>query len=1760
MASPQSKAPVADNKSLTLLEQKRNELMRLKTEYLSARTNQLFSQGMDPTLAYQKAEKEYQDQFVSPITNEFAEKGIEDKNPEKGVVTSFIGIPGIDPKPLPAREIEPIGVPSTAELIKGAVGPKRTVGIAGKDLVQSQTNFYSDPDWNQIKSQVKDDVEVEALKAAYQVKKSAPQNVDRNPALILEETITELQALPDVLSGKGDMIKGEVSRGLNDPLYQTFVLQKREGSIPDLTDVQMAYLDKQIKMNREQIISDKRKELKGKTKNVLVLKSGRQIEAVDYEPKVDGPVAKTMVVPITEEDIVSKSVGAANLKQPEIWWTDPKKRPEVLADPKKFNKSSFFETTTPFGETQETAQAWILRSALTIPNALTGAIAAAVPSPAALMKDVTTEDVEQYKKEARKKDQPVFEDHPVLYNVANNLSFTGEAQQTAKELESRGLMTPMGATLYTGAGFVADLFDPTFGIIGGATKAGKTGVTVAKASKALTGETAIAKAAKTAAKAGLAEAIDITVPVFGSKIAEKVSPGDIRILLSSDLSNSIAARRYVIDEMNKGVDAAEAVKDKFGDTSYVKQAVKDITIEDPTARAAALRNLEDTPLGKAMNRVDEYADGVRAIVNDNAVTFSKDFRSRDLARDISAVAAVNPRVKAVLSDLYIGSNKVELRDMVKALDSQGLMDQVVGHHIFSTSLSTVAKETKNVKDLGNLVQVTPNTWASKKDISKVMGAISSTSVGKLAADIKAGIADGSIKVMTGTGSRGINQYYDFSKAPRIADRVQDVKNEMKGYGRVSKASILDREFSTVSRQPSTRVSMMSTTEFRNLINAQIDAMAEGKQVAFRASDVKELSYGRQRDMLEPMENRSLGQSTVKDVINSAIPDKVNISIAQRQAFSRARNEMNAMDIKLKKDIARFDKDPELRKLLGAPATGEISLEDKIGYLTVGKNINETSRKKILSPIGGKFAYVARSTDLADTLKWSINRYVSRVKVSESLMDTLLGVKVDISDKYLSDLGRQELNRRAYDTVFKMRNNPSDYKVLWENFHNEWKNTIMDPNHVELLAAGTKPDNLLFIGEGKLPSELYVAGYYKQESSRVIRRAIADILDGDISLESNILPLTEKFRSLKGKIANIERGFQSPIDEDHWKSIIRNQAIQYVRNAPLDMDNLVRELFNPLEGQALTEVMDAVKNKNLTSPAIAEHGFSNYDEMKTFVHNLYDYAADVDDTSRSIVKRNGFKDNPTNAAHDIQEIYSIFQPEVRLGMDPTLHDDSEILLSAMFGQDAYQEVKNLMTSNKMEHIEKWFLEQAKLSIKGQNATKLYENASRFLRGVQELRYSLLLGIRPRFHGVNIMTAPIIAYSTIGQNPMKTIGIGLKDINALTTGEILKAQAMGSDSAAWNKIAVTDKAGRTYTNGEIWEAVVSGGGVRSAGSFNISQAMIDNTLKLVPKGTADVVAKALLEKPASFANYMDNYFRLNTAVAALKEGRSLEEATSLARRSLFDYADMTPQERWLSSRVAIFYAFKRQNFKQLLVNMASPKGWSRITTILRTENGLEKLLGEEPDNPAYLPDYINFRKNFKIERREEFEKKDVLFLGPSVPTNEAILSLANLMSGKLTDEVKATLTPEIQTVLGIKKFQEQTNQLQPLHAWFYQQAPSLFNEVFGDVEYKEGLDGSEGAINGKIYPLTSEQEATYKKLVELSNFMGISTFLKDWGKLGLNTDDLPIGERLGQGVGIYTTAKVNPPEDSEKNQILTRMDEIRKRIKELEESEQSKNRNR
>ncbi len=281
-------------------------------------------------------------------------------------------------------------------------------------------------------------------------------------------------------------------------------------------------------------------------------------------------------------------------------------------------------------------------------------------------------------------------------------------------------------------------------------------------------------------------------------------------------------------------------------------------------------------------------------------------------------------------------------------------------------------------------------------------------------------------------------------------------------------------------------------------------------------------------------------------------------------------------------------------------------------------------------------------------------------------------------------------------------------------------------------------------------------------------------------------------------------------------------------------------------------------------ATADAIFSRNKEAMIYLSEL---GKSVDDAAETIVRRNGLENyGRGDAARVTDELEAMFSNEEQSSM-----------MKALLGKDVYEEIKAAVLSGKMNEFDKYVDASIRRAASIQTFGRGFDALLQLVKKFNSLRYTLLLAFRPRFHGPNILTANAITYATTGK-----LTAGPFDPTAVMT------VAKGSD---WGSAGYYQLAGRfgpqgtPYTYGEIYEALIASG-VRSQTGFvtQVSNqgAIVDflrrNEMSSLG-GTIDDAVETLQDLTTS----EDLVFRTGIALGALRQGRTLDEAVELAKRS-------------------------------------------------------------------------------------------------------------------------------------------------------------------------------------------------------------------------------------------------------------------------------------
>ncbi|NCW68545.1 MAG: hypothetical protein EBV86_08235, partial [Marivivens sp.] len=489
---------------------------------------------------------------ATPVTTEF--KPFEEKVVKRAA----------PPLTLPA-------VPGEPPTLKTALAPQQVIPSPRKEITKPYTvDFKKVAQSLEASGLSAQDAELQSI--ALQDALLELQQIDKKatPQEAFKSTLKQIEEI-----SKAPTIK-EKKVGTADPYIRAFSQQVTEGEIPDYSPVQLAFLKSLNKQKVERYVKENIEDIRDTSNKYfnITLEDGRVLEVPSevytymkeatlpptiYNEKIDEMILKgdadffTKLVPREKESNYQAIAKVRAFKElgGDEWFLDEEKKKRVLETPEEFEKGLvipglgeteggwIFEKKTPLGGTAESTGAWVLRSALSPLNLVAGVVT-----------DVTsTEELKRLKEEQRAKKEPLYKDSPVLSNIALNKGFTGEAQDAADALR---VEDPYARFALIGAGFAADILDPSMAIAAGTGKALKTGAKLRSAQKAIYGTTNKKQIASTMKRAFASEVLDdfnaisLTNRVLPEKVALKgLEHGDLRLHLADDFAQSLDAKRIV---------------------------------------------------------------------------------------------------------------------------------------------------------------------------------------------------------------------------------------------------------------------------------------------------------------------------------------------------------------------------------------------------------------------------------------------------------------------------------------------------------------------------------------------------------------------------------------------------------------------------------------------------------------------------------------------------------------------------------------------------------------------------------------------------------------------------------------------------------------------------------------------------------------------------------------------------------------------------------------------------------------------------------------------------------------------------------------------------------------------------------------------------------------------------------------------------------------------------------------------------------------
>jgi hypothetical protein len=1511
---------------------------------------------------------------------------------------------------------------------------------------------------------------------------------------------------------------------LMDIAAEAFGKQIKSGKpVPNYSAAQMIYFQKINEAEKEEA----RKKKETETKKVYTIQEGKDkgkvLSEAEYKNYLAGLREDSARPKIAQSNApkTPAEIQAELDKEFEIpWYLQEDKKKAYLSDPTKFTQKSLTQETDIFGGTKESTASQLVRGALSGFNAVAGA---AFPLLFTGTGETKTEIAER-KRELRPKK---YKDSHILYNIAENRGFFGESGEVADILDL-GRYQPLGfepegtySAIYRGGTLAADILDPSLDLAAAGAagvRAGRTAGKIAAATGKL-GKTGTVSPALTAAVDSFLDTS--LVGLLGRKVTKTEG---IRGAAIADVNASLSASQKMTKNVATNIDALEGLSDIEKSSAYAQEFAKKTKAGASSADAiSALRSENAALIGKA--------DDISKAIDDLATTGRSDVLSnKEVAKVLGAMASQDDSLKVLIKsvDDAAVSGKSKLSQYVGAIDEAQENRLKLGL-LYNVAADTVLEATKGVSALDNLVALTRNVIVDKASVDQILKAAKETSFGKIVDNLAnaplefksvGGFAKPAIIVPNELKSKILEEVRNLVSTQRITGNV--ARNVQKG---------LDAGFIT-------------SDNLRFLIDRNIEAVAENivknKNIGLlRSEDISKLDVGKSLDILVPLESRSFSREVLKEWFTRTQGKYVSkpsvATVGQQRLLGEAVSKGSTMDVTLRTAMQKLmDNGPvgaSFKKAYGIDPARKLTKHDALAYAIRGTSFNEDAMRK--------------------TLEFAINNLFYTKQTKQNLFDLFSGLDISKSTSIFSKEGLDKiatiLNTRGSEALTPLKNLEQNPEKLWEIINGirlEIQTLINDARPVaggisdEAKYFSVNPKDIIAFKEGKgaagqLPDVLPVGLYYKAEAERIQKEVLYNLLE------------EESFRnSFKA----------TSVFDKQYIDYANGKLARFGRSTDgLNKNLIARRLEKRMEGgfDELGAITDSdirhiyKQGDVLADDALVRQIRADRDVMEI----LNELNNGADSVAKQIMSKNDLYNKRT-----LEDVLDV--------IEQSTSGEQGRLFELLFGREAGTSVAENLSKG-FQDIKKSLTDEV---INNYSNETLRERAglvtSRIFDYINDLRYTFLLNMRPRFHGANIATGSDIYFQTTGKLPNPV---------DILTGASLPSKQISSPLS----IVLKDKAGRSYTASEIYERLLQQGG-QSVYSFrgpNLASERIlgvttENKLK-IPIINKEINVNGLTDWWGRFKNLPqaeDMAFRYATLAEAVRSGRSIDEATALARKAMFDAADISDWEKPLQ-KLLMFYGFRRNNFVNFVKNMASIKGINRIKNFIRTKDASEDIINEilsqgyiegvtgisEKDRKK-LPQYLEGKMIFgKIPGKD----RDVIITSPSLATLDGFSIFAELVKGNFFELTADMANPNYKAIFGMDQGMGRIpTKIAPEHVFFLDQIPGVNPlDVINFISNSEVIPRrgtpEEGAVNGLIYPLTQEsQQQRYKTIVDILSFTGLSTvandFAKTVGRQGTAVEKLGLAASIAQFLGFLSASNAIPPEKVDYFTKLAKLSELNKAI--------------
>lgn len=1097
---------------------------------------------------------------------------------------------------------------------------------------------------------------------------------------------------------------------------------------------------------------------------------------------------------------------------------------------------------------------------------------------------------------------------------------------------------------------------------------------------------------------------------FSKAIAKRLDliPGDIRLIVADkafkDNNSLIAAtdlahQAKAIEESGRSGDAI--LKELVETNPYGKRMLKELGGNATADEAVAwlTKEAEGNTIFKktaaVMSKLEEGKINPWAL---HKGVSGKLFKADDVSRWVKDTLTMNPEIASTLRKAIAeGSLNANPRDILtKMLNVQQFRKELLRTIALDQTLGHVLEETTKLPwwqklDENPFYLLTAKTAvASEEDAAKILKAARETDIAKAIQEGVANKSKGMLKQAQEADAELAGAFYQ-SRIPLTQEGARAIHEYISEQRRGSSftSEILDSIETDLGADMAYNGGKLSqsisTDSARKLIEMQIDDVArlpiEGKLSALSEQSIARLPQAERTALLKPISLRPgwIVRKT-KAFANEygMAGDVSSLSIPAQKALAAMQAEMAGIDRTLSIKIKDITSDPKLWEAYGF-ASRPTEREAMLALIFI-------PRPKILGSSG------AVGSDVFDRLADANSR---AYLIADMVEDLALSGRSTMSK--LSDLVSPIAISRWEEARMLVRSE---------------------------LDAAKKALRLELVGEASQfgTKEHNEALFYQADATRRYLEAVGDIAAPHKGKGLHALPASNIEELLAGIYFTLEK---EEIIRKHLRSLVdetgalnpSDQMLRYLDEA------LTKHLSSPHGSRSNPVVRDMKQGEEvaLMIQDLISLRFKDIAEGKPF--NYIDFIMKVNSYNQRLAGALFQMESPKAAA--------LFSSIDEIAQD--IADANQLAKQVnRYGVDRMRKIQTAISKGNWSGLSPDETKIVKTLIESSfDATKIKDSLGKiaadhpllkiFNRGLDTMlsvQYALMLSLRTRFHGANLLTAPFIMMSTLGgEETAKALSSWLDGarLSAFST-DLAKGGDLNlplGKGTSIDLVAFSDKAGRAWTWRDLAEVAREGSvlstqkGSPSAVRMLESNAqfLIDNLPPTPWSRTMDQLKrspKILVDFAQSFAEFSDGSFRLATLISSLKRGEDVSQALQKSREALFDYGKMSDWERKYIASWFMFYSFTRASTASTFWNLIENP--TRVANQLKLAKGMP-LWGDDKDRSLfYEQDYMQLRPLLSnsagfvklVDGSRKAKGDRVLNYGPPLPAIDSFILLAKILS--------------------------------------------------------------------------------------------------------------------------------------------------------------------